>query len=246
MPNTSVPNTSVRARAVEADVCTVSLGVQRVCAGVAAALAMLIFALAPFAARAAPPTYTGETPVTSQSDDERAEALKTALANVVIEQTGDPGALARSDVASAVAKADRYVLQFRYKANPNGADGAGPRWILIAEFDSTAVDEMLQRLGFGSAAGTAPVEATPSEATVWIGGIRSAEDYARVIAYLGKNNLVRSTQPVQARGEGMLVKLSLATDLKHFLDAVGLERTLSVVNGSPPIDGVDATLAVAP
>jgi hypothetical protein len=242
----NVPNTDVRARSVEADVCPVSLGVRAARVAPAVALAILIFALAPLAAFAAPPTYTGETPVASQSDDERAEALKTALANVVIEQTGDSGALSRSDVASAVAKADRYVLQFRYKPNPNGADGAGPRWILVAEFDSTAVDEMLQRLGFGTAGGTAPVEATPSEATVWIGGIRSAEDYARVIAYLGKSNLVRSSQPVQARGEGMLVKLSLATDLKHFLDAVGLERTLSVVSGSPPIDGVDATLALGP
>ena len=241
-----MPNTNVRARAVEADVCSLSLGGQRARAARAAALALatLVFALAPLAVRAVPPTYTGETPVASQSDDERAEALKTALANVVIEQTGDSGALARSDVASAVAKADRYVLQFRYKPNPNAADGAGPRWILVAEFDSTAVDDMLQRLGFGTAAGTAPVEATPSEAMVWIGGIRSAEDYARVIAYLSKSNLVRGAQPVQARGEGMLVKLSLATDLKHFLDAVGVERTLGVVNGSPPIDGVDATLAL--
>jgi hypothetical protein len=234
---------------VEADVSSPSPGgqhVRAVCPGATFALVLFILALAPLAARAAPPTYTGEAPVNSQSDDERAEALKTALANVVIEQTGDSGALARSDVASAVAKADRYVLQFRYKSNPNAADGAGPRWILVAEFDSTAVDEMLQRLGFGTAAGTAPVDTTPSEATVWIGGIRSAEDYARVIAYLGKSNLVRSAQPVQARGDGMLVKLSLATDVKHFLDAVALERTLSVVNGSPPVDGVDATLALGP
>jgi hypothetical protein len=119
--------------------------------------------------------------------------------------------------------------------------------ILVAEFDSTAIDEMLQRLGLvESAAGTAPIDATPSEATVWIGGIHSAEDYARVISYLGKNNLVHGAQPSQARGDGMLVKLALATDLKHFLDAVGMERTLSVVNGSPPVDGVDATLALGP
>jgi hypothetical protein len=243
-----VPNTDVRARPVETDVRSLSYGqsVRAVLEAAAFAFAILLVALAGDTVRASPPTYTGEAPVNSQSDDERGEALKTALANVVIEQTGDSGALARSDVASAVSKADRYVLQFRYKSNPNAADGAGPRWILVAEFDSTAVDEMLQRLGFGSAAGTAPVDATPSEATVWIGGIRSAEDYARVIAYLGKNNLVRNAQPVQARGEGMLVKLSLATDLKHFLDAIGLERTLSVVNGSPPIDGVDATLALGP
>ena len=55
---------------------------------------------------------------------------------------------------------------------------------------------------------------------------QSRDDYARVIGYLGKSNLVRGVQPMQARGDGMLLKLSLATDLAHFLDAVGMERTL--------------------
>ena len=208
---------------------------------------MLLLAVLPAAAvHAGPSTYTGEAPVNSQSDEERAGALKTALANVVIAQTGDAGVLARSDVAAAVGKAERYVLQFRYKQNAIAADGSGSRLILVAEFDSTAVDEMLQRLGLATptAGGTAPIDATPSEATVWIGGIRSADDYARVISYLGKSNLVRSAQPSEARGDGMLVKLSLATDLRHFLDAVGMERMLSVVNASPPVEGVDATLAL--
>lgn len=217
-------------------------------ARIAAVFLFVLLASAAPPARAGHPTYTGEAPVNSQSDEERAEALKTALANVVIDQTGDSGVLARSDVAAAVAKADRYVLQFRYKQNAAAADGSGPRLILVAEFDSAAVDDMLQRLGLGAqaAVGTAPVEATPSEATVWIGGIHSADAYARVIAYLGKNNLVRNAQPAEVRGDGMLVRLSLATDLRHFLDAVGMERTLSVVNGSPPVDGVDATLALGP
>lgn len=209
---------------------------------------LVAFALAIFAAMplgAAPQTYTGEAPVDSQSDDDRLEAMKIALANVVIDQTGDSGALSRSDVAAAVAKADRYALQFRYKQNPGAADSGAPKLTLIVEFDAAAVDAMLQKLGLQSAgvAGV-PIDATPSDVTVWIGGIRSAEDYARVISYLGKSNLVKSSQPREARGDGMLVKLSLATDLKHFLDAVTLERTLSVVNGAPPLDGIDATLAL--
>jgi hypothetical protein len=240
----------VRACFLEADVSTPLHGRCHVFAASAAAklvLVMLLVALPLAVAIAGPATYTGEAPVNSQSDEERASALKTALANVVIEQTGDPGVLARSDVAAAVGKAERYVLQFRYKQNAIAADGSGSRLILVAEFDSTAIDEMLQRLGLvASTGGTAPIDATPSEATVWIGGIRSAEDYARVISYLGKNNLVHGTQPSEARGDGMMVRLSLATDLKHFLDAVGMERTLSVVNGSPPVDGVDATLALGP
>jgi hypothetical protein len=234
----------VRARPTEIAPCRL----RRHCGGFVAAfvaLAISFAMLAPSSASAAPATYTGEAPVNSQSDDERVEALKTALANVVIEQTGDSGVLARSDVAAAVAKADRYVLEYRYKPN---AEGAGPRWTLVAEFDSTAVDEMLQRLGLGpvSVGGTAPPEAAPSEATVWIGGIRSAQDYARVMAYLARNNFVRTTDPLRARGEGMEVRLSLTTDLAHFLDVVGMERTLNVVSGAPPVEGIDATLALAP
>ena len=234
----------MRARPLEADVRPLSLGRCRLAVvSLLAAIACALLCATPPAALAGPPTYTGEAPVNTQSDEERAEALKTALANVVIEQTGDSGLLARSDVAAAVAKAERYVLQFRYKRG--AADGAGPPLILVAEFDSAAVDDMLHKLGLGNdAIGTAPLDATPSEATVWISGIRSAEEYARVMAYLGKSNLVRGAQPSEARGDGMLVKLSLATDLKRFLDAVGMERTLTVVNAAPPVDGVDATLAL--
>ncbi len=234
----------MRARFPEADSCRPRRGFAPAIAPLLVALSLLVSA--PSALFAAPPTYTGEAPVDTQSDEERAEALKIAFANVIIQQTGDSGALSRPDVAAAVARADRYMLQFHYKQNPGAADGAGPRLTLVAEFDSAAVDEMLQRLGLSTpaTAGTAPIEATPTDVTVWIGGIRSAEDYARVIAYLGKSNLVRGTKPMQARGDGMLVRLSLATDLKHFLDAVGMERTLSVINAAPPVDGVDATLAL--
>jgi hypothetical protein len=212
------------------------------------ALFALAFAtLAPAPARAAPPTYTAEAPVDSQSDDDRLEALKIALANVIIDQTGDAGALSRSDVAAQLAKADRYVLQFKYRQNAGAPDTGAPRLTLFAEFAAAAVDTMLQNLGLQSAgvAGT-PIDATPTDVMVWIGGIRSADDYARVIGYFAKSNLIKSAQPKQARGDGMLVKLSLATDLKHFLDAVTIERQLSVVNGSPPVDGIDATLALGP
>jgi hypothetical protein len=213
-------------------------------------VALLAAALALLAAptlRAAPSTYTGEAPVDSQSDDDRLEALKSALANVIIDQVGDAGVLSRPEVAAALAKADRYMLQFRYKQNPGAADTGAPRLTLIAEFDAAAVDKMLQGLGLMSAGvAGAPIDATPAEITVWIGGIRSADDYARVIGYFAKSNLVKSTQPKQARGDGMLVRLSLARYLKHFLDAMSIELQLWVFNGAPPVDGIDATLALGP
>ena len=197
---------------------------------------------APLCIAAAPATYTGTAPVNSQSDADRAGALKTALANVVIEQTGDSGVLARPGVADAIAQAERYVLQYQYRDNP-GADGAA-KMTLVAEFDSAAVDKMLQRLGLGSTDQAAAATETPSDATVWIAGIRNADDYAHVMGYLGRNNFVHGVQVVQARDDGMLVKLSLATDLAHFIDAVGLERTLAVSGAAPLVKGSAASLTL--
>jgi hypothetical protein len=213
-------------------------------------LRAFVFAFALFASQlalaAAPGTYTGEAPVNSQSDEERAEALKTALANVVIAQTGDSGVLARSDVARAVGSAEKYVSQYQYRRNPGNGDDGGARMTLIAQFDSNAVDQLLRKLGLiaGTEAGVAAD--TPSEATVWISGIRNAADYARVIGYLGRNNFVRSAQPIGAHGDGILVRLTLAAERQKFLDAVGMERTLTVVNAAATADNVDATLALSP
>ena len=202
-------------------------------------LALLLMAGAVWAA---PLTYMGQSPVNSQSDEDRTAALKTALAEVVIRQTGDPGVLARADVASAVAHAERYVLQYQYRDNPAAGEG-GARMILVAEFDRGAVDRMLQQLGLIEGEQSA-MPAVPSEATVWIGGIRNGEDYVHVMAYLSRSNFVRGVQPIRAQGDGMLVQLSLATGLAGFLGAVELERTFT--QGSVPVEGADAVLILAP
>lgn len=207
------------------------------------AIVFLLALLAATAAVAAPGSYTGEAPVNSQSDDERAGALKTALANVVVAQSGDSGILARGDVAKAIEQAERYVLQYQYRRG----DDSGAKYMLVAQFDSAAVNQMLRRLGVGGQAGTEPeVTDAPSEATVWIGGINNANDYARLIGYLARSNFVRNAQPMQARGDGVLVRLSLASGLARFLEAVGMERTLGVVTTGAKLDGVDAMLALTP
>lgn len=205
--------------------------------------ALVLMLLAPFAAHAAPTGYTGEAPVASQSDEDRTEALKVALANVVVERSGDAALPSRPDVAKALAQAERYVLQYQYKRG--GAEDGSSRLILVAQFDSVAVDRLLQRSGAAGEAEKATAPETPTEATVWIGGIRNADDYARAIAYLGRSNFVRNAQPVRARGDGMLMRLSLSTDLAHFLDVVGMERTLGV-DATAKTDGADAVLALQP
>ncbi len=77
---------------------------------------------------------------------------------------------------------------------------------------------------------------------MWVGGIRSAEDYARVIGYLGESNLVRGVQPTQARGDGVLVRLSLRGSLSASAAMLWSHAPAHVRNASPPVDGVDALL----
>lgn len=198
---------------------------------------------------AAPATYSGESPVTSQSEAERSEALKTALAAVVMRLSGDPGILADGNVAAAVAQADKYVLQYRYQRGMTSADAEGntsPSLVLVAEFDSVAVDRMLAGLGLGSGSAAVAIDTTPSEQQIWLSGIHSAQDYARGLGYLSKHSLVRQSWPVEARGDGLLVRLSLSGGLQRWLDIVDGEGVLRVNSASPPLEGIDATLVLNP
>lgn len=202
-------------------------------------LGFVLALLAGGIATAAPSTYVGRAPVNSQSDEERGSALRTALANVVIEQSGDSGVLANPDVAKSVGQAERYVLQYSYERNP--ADDGAPL-VLVAHFDATSIDGMLQRLGLGAFAGLPQVPEIPTEATAWITDVRNADDYARVLSYFSRNNFVRGVQPLQARGDALLLKLSLSTDLAHFVEIVALERALAVAPA--PIEGADTVLTL--
>lgn len=197
----------------------------------------------PMLGLAAPATYSGEAPVSSQAEAERAGALKSALAEVVMRISGDAGILARADVASAVAEADKYMLQFRYRSEDKYdavSDATRQQLFLVAEFDRAAVDRMLAGLGLGSAAASAE----PVQKRVWISGIESADDYARCMGFLARQPLLRKAWPLQSRGDGMLVQLVLGTDLQRWLDSLGVDAVLAVNNGSPPLDGIDATLVL--
>lgn len=210
-------------------------------------VAMALFCLVFFtvAQAAAPATYSGEAAVGSQSEAERGEALKTALAEVVIRLSGDPGVLSRSEVARAVADASKYVLQYQYRRNPAVEPGQATSLSLVAEFDSVAVDRLLSQLGLAGAGSPIAIDTTPSEGRIWISGVESPADYARVVGYLSRQSMLRQAQPLEARGDGLLVKLSIAGSLSRWLESVEGEGTLRVNNASPPIDGLDATLALS-
>ncbi|MBS0555843.1 MAG: DUF2066 domain-containing protein [Proteobacteria bacterium] len=197
--------------------------------------------------------YTGKVPVNSQSDTERSEALKSALAQVVVKLAGgDNAVLARPGVAQAVAQAGNYVQQYQYTQDvTTGADGKPQaRLSLVAQFDRTAVDKLVAGLGLGAA--SAPGDAQTAQAAsdtqaqnyrVWIGGLHSAVDYARAIGALSRNELVRSVQAEQARGDGVELRLSITGPLPRLLDSLATSP-LQVDNAKPPVDGVDALLSL--
>ena len=213
-----------------------------------------LLALAPLAR--ADGLYTGQVPVNSQSDAERTEALKSALAQVVVKLTGgDNAVLAKPDVAQAVANAANYVQQYQYAQDvATTADGKPQvRLSLIAQFDRTAVDKLVADLGL-SQAGGATANAQDGQAVadtqaqsfrVWIGGLHSAVDYARAVGTLTRNELVRGVKAEQARGDGVELRLDITGPLPRLLDALG-GSALQVDNAKPPVDGIDALLSLRP
>ncbi len=213
------------------------------------ALVMLVANAIAFPLMAAPATYSGESPVANQTEAARADALKTALADVVIRLSGNAGILARDDVAKAVAAADKYVLQYRYR-NDSGTDdstgAARQQMVLVAEFDSNAVDRMLAGLGLAGAGSAVAIDTTPVEKRVWLSGIHSSADYARSLGYLSKQVQVRQSWPLEARGDGILIRVELAGDFNRWLDQVNQDGILQVNSASPPVQDIDATLSLTP
>jgi hypothetical protein len=193
--------------------------------------------------------YTGQVPVNSQSDAELAEALKTAFGQVIVKLTGDASALARPEVAKAVAQPNRYVQQYQYEqdvVNENGQPQV--RLTLVAQFNRESVDRLLGDVGLApgaAAAEAAPAnEARPGTYRLWVGGIRSAEDYARLIGAFSGNERVRDVQTELARGDGVQLRVGIVGPLQRVLDALSATAGVRVTNSAPPVEGMDALLTM--
>ena len=192
--------------------------------------------------------YSGQVPVASQADDERAGALRAALAQVVVKVSGDSGIVTRPEVAKAIASADKYVQQYQYTQEVVSDNGQPQvRLNLLAQFDRDAIDRLLGEQGAARAAGgdaaPAPVEQQSGTYHVWVSGIASAQDYARLIGSLTRNELFRGVQTELARGDGVQLRLDAGSSLPRLLDSLG-NGPVHVLNAKPPVDGVDALLGM--
>jgi hypothetical protein len=213
-------------------------------------------------------TYAGTAPVASQSDEDRAAALRAAFGQVIVKLGGSSAALSRPDVARAVSKADRYMQSYGYQADP--ALPAG-HLQLVVQFDRAGIDALLhdlnmdavpgapaqtpaqapapaQTLATGDAATASPGNPTqnPASYRLWITGLRSAEDYARLIGGLNGNDQVRAVQVEQGRGTTVQVRIDARGALSSLLDALDVARLAHASNTHPPVAGVDALLDFEP
>ena len=200
--------------------------------------------------------YTGAAPVNSQSDADRAGALRTALGQVLIKLSGDSAVLNRPDVAKAIGRADRYMQQYSYQPNMS-ADPAQPRLLLVVQFDRSSIDALLHDLNAGGAGNTPPPAAGTDSANapvavggsyrLWIGGLRSAEDYARLIGALSGNEQVRALRVERAQANTVQIRVDTRGALQTLLDSLDTTRVAHRPKDAPPaVAGIDALLEFEP
>ena len=113
----------------------------------------------------------------------------------------------------------------------------------LAALLSAGAEVAADRIGGRGAA--IPEERRISTARVWVSGLNSAQDYARLIDKLVHNEWVREVQAEQARGDGVLLRLTLNLALDRWLTYLPADGALRVVSAQPPVEGVEATLSLA-
>jgi len=93
--------------------------------------------------------YEAEKIVPNQSSDARAEAMKSALVDVLTKVSGKPGLAAAPEIAPELEKARNYIQQYRYRKIPEksflNTDAAVGSQILWLRFDERAVNKLLQK-----------------------------------------------------------------------------------------------------
>lgn len=236
--------------------------------------------------------YTGTAPVASQSDQDRAAALRTALSQAVTQAAkGDAAVLKRPEVARALTRAERYARQYTYQPNSTPSEAGKPpaKFLLVAQFDAVQIDALVRDQGVAAApigtaapatgatnafpgataAGTAstapaaPSAGAPADGTappadaaaaappagvyrLWFSGLRSAEDYSRLVGSLSANPEVRTLRVEQAHGNVLQARIETRGSLQNLTDSLDSTRLAHPTNTKPPVEGVDAVLDFEP
>lgn len=107
--------------------------------------AILLFIFQPMSALAVAVDnlYRIDVPVTSQSDDERAQAAKQAFAQLLMKLTGDTDIEKNPDIQDAMKRADYYVQEFSY-SSPTTTSAT---YFIHISFDANDVKRLLKKAG---------------------------------------------------------------------------------------------------
>ncbi len=140
--------------------------------------------------------YEARVPVADQSLPARDRALQEALTQVVNRVGGDGAAIT---AAALIARAPQLVQRYGYDVDP-----LTRQLELVASFDARSIESQLRASGVAVwGVNAAPVE----EVRLSIDGLRSAQDYAGVIARLRSLPGVRNLQVVSASGGQLDLRL---------------------------------------
>jgi hypothetical protein len=87
--------------------------------------------------------YSAEAPVSGESSEQRAEAMRSAFRQVLVKLTGSLEAADRADLAPLVERAVDLVQEFRYRLAPGADADSAPQRLLWVRFDAAAVEQQL-------------------------------------------------------------------------------------------------------
>jgi len=115
--------------------------------------------------------YRAEVAVSDQGQNERNRAIKAGLLNVLVKVTGNRNISQKPAVQTFMAKASRYVQQYRYHTGnkPAGAQSEGSGRYLQIAYDKLAVDRELRKQGLPVWGKSRP------QVLAWIGFERQAK-----------------------------------------------------------------------
>ncbi len=183
------------------------------------AITLLLLSSTAWAEEAALGLYEAEVTVEDQGAEQRQQALREALEEV-LNKAAEAQELTvdKARITAALDRAERYVQQYRYTE-----DGL---WVL---FDRRAIDAVLeQQLG---AAGAANSQTLLLKVT----GINALPDYAEVMHYLNSLKVLSKVQPRIVAPDAVLFELGSRNGRQKVVQAILHDRFLQQGAGDAPI-----------
>jgi len=93
--------------------------------------------------------YRAEAAVAGVEANQRSEAIRQALVNVLVKVTGNRNIASRKALAGDIKNASRYVQQYSYQLAKDAemASEGEPQRFLLVSFDRAAIDRLLRDQG---------------------------------------------------------------------------------------------------